>query len=132
MPITSALIQKYAKYSIPKLKEKATLKFNEFIRKRDKDYTCISCNSKVEQAGHFYSGGHYPALKFNPDNVNGQCVRCNYFLSGNLNEYRKNLIVKIGIEAVEELDSLAAYYKKNGFKWNRFALIQVIELYKNN
>ena len=126
----SNLIKKYSKYSVPKLIQKATNVFNAFIRERDKNNSCISCNGKVEQAGHFYSGGHYPSLKFNENNVHGQCLRCNYYLSGNLNEYRKNLIKKIGLEAVQDLDSLAAYYKRTGFKWDRFSLIEIIEKYK--
>lgn len=125
-------IQKYSKFSVPDLIKKATTAFNSFIRERDKYSSCISCTSKAEQAGHFYSGGHHAALKFNEDNVNGQCLRCNYFLSGNLNEYRKSLIKKIGIERVEKLDELAAYYKRVGFKWDRFSLIEIILKYSKH
>jgi len=53
----------------------------------------------------------------------------NYFNGGNLLEYRKNLIQKIGIEKVEELDRIAA--KKGPHKWDRFYLIEIIEKYKN-
>ena len=124
------IIQKYAKYSVPQLKDKATLYFNRYIRKRDADKPCISCGNVSEQAGHFYSGGHYSGLKFSEDNVHGQCKRCNYFLSGNLNEYRKNLIQRIGIERVEKLDEIASTYKRIGWKWDRFNLIEIIEKYK--
>lgn len=122
-------IKKYAKYSVPKLKDKATLKFNAFIRKRDADKPCISCGAAPEQAGHFYSGGHYSGLKYNEDNVHGQCKRCNYFLSGNLNEYRIRLIERIGKDRVEKLDEIAASYKRIGWKWDRFNLIEIILKY---
>jgi len=123
-------IQKYKKKTIPQLIKIATTHFNKFIRVRDKEFLCVSCNGGVEQAGHFYSGGHYSALRFNPNNVHGQCKRCNLFLSGNLNEYRRNIISRIGEEGLIELDNLADYYKKNNFKWDRFSLIKIIEEYK--
>jgi len=120
------LIQKYAKYSVPELIKIATKHFNQYIRNRDAGDVCISCRKyKPLQAGHYYSAGHYSALRFNENNVHGQCIRCNMFLSGNLNEYRKNLIHKIGVEEVEKLDNTPRYYK-----WDRFSLIDIIERYK--
>lgn len=134
----SRTIAKYQKRSLPWLKMKATFHFNAYIRQRDanEDYfSCTSCNSKgmINQmhAGHFYSGGHYPELKFNEDNVNGQCPRCNFFLAGNLIPYRRNLIRKIGIERVEKLDLIVSMARQSGFKWDRFFLIEIIEKYKN-
>ena len=125
--MNASTIQKYKGKSIPWLRKKAGDKFRAFIRKRDEDKPCISCGGKVEQAGHFYSAGHHPALEFNDFNTNGQCVRCNYFLSGNLNEYRKNLIYRIGIERVKELDQKMSYFKKHLYKHDRFFLIEIIE-----
>jgi hypothetical protein len=84
----------------------------------------------VEQAGHFYSGGHHAGLRFNPDNVTGQCVRCNHFLSGNLIHYRQGLVKRIGEARVEDLDNIAAYFKRTGYKWSRIMLIEVILKYK--
>jgi hypothetical protein len=131
--IESKIIKKYEKYSIPILIGKAAIKFNRYIRNRDEGHGCICCGGKYYseiQAGHFYSGGHYPNLRFNEDNVHGQSKSCNYFKSGNLNEYRINLIEKIGIERVEQLDFQAAWYKRHGYKWDRVFLIQIIEKYK--
>lgn len=135
----SKTIQKYKKYTIPQLKEKATRVFNKFIRVRDSKngyFTCISCKRTLQvkgkqcQAGHFYSGGKYPELKFNENNVHAQCLQCNYFEHGNLNLYRQNLIKKIGVEAVEELDMIVNKAKKVSFKWDRFYLIEIIGKYK--
>jgi len=123
------LIQKYKKYSVAELKKKAQSVFNKWIRKRDKGKPCISCGSgKPEHAGHFYSAGHHNHLRFNEDNCHLQCIRCNYFLSGNLINYRIGLIKKIGIVKVTELDLIAAI--KRAHKDDRFSLIEIIEKYK--
>jgi len=81
--------------------------FNSFIRERDKDLPCISCNRHHKgqyHAGHFRGRKAAPQLRFNEDNVSKQCKPCNKDLSGNIVEYRKGLIKKIGIERVEALE----------------------------
>lgn len=124
-------IQKYKAKKIPALIAKAVLVFNAYIRKRDEGEPCISCGFPKElQAGHFYSGGHHACLRFNEFNVNGQCQKCNYFLHANLIPYRTNLVKKIGAKEVASLDDTAAYYRRTGWKWDRFALIDIIEKYK--
>ncbi len=129
--ITAKLIQKYLIYSLGELKTRAEKRFNKWIRNRDSENCCISCGKFTTlQAGHFYSAGHYPELRYNEKNVNGQCNRCNTYLSGNLLEYRKGLIKKIGIEEVEKLDETVAIYRKSGYKWSREYLITIIEDYK--
>ena len=83
--------------------------FNAFIRERDKGLPCISCGTLKGQfhAGHYRSVGGFPELRFNEDNVHIQCATCNNYLSGNLIEYRKGLINKIGIEKVEALENFS-------------------------
>ncbi len=82
--------------------------FNAFIRERDKNEPCISCdalpgNYKLT-AGHFWPTT-YQILRFNEDNVHGQCwYNCNKNKHGNVNEYRIRLIKKIGANNVKELD----------------------------
>jgi len=126
--MTAETIQKYSKYTTPKLKVKAQTVFNAWIRERDKRLHCISCGSWNQlQAGHFYSAGNHNNLRFNEHNVNIQCKKCNYFLSGNLLKYRENLIVKIGIENVEQLDKLS---KIRTTKNDRYIFIEIIEKYK--
>ena len=80
--------------------------FNAYIRERDKDRSCISCgtyNGKMN-AGHYMSVGSTPELRFNEDNVHKQCERCNTFYSGNLINYRIELINRIGEERVNLLE----------------------------
>lgn len=80
--------------------------FNRFIRLRDKTKGCISCGRSLGvkyDAGHFYSVGRAPELRFDEDNVHAQCVHCNRHLHGNLIEYREGLIERIGMERFEAL-----------------------------
>lgn len=128
MELSSAIIKKYSKYSPSELKALAQKYYNRFIRERDKDEKCISCKiGAPAQAGHFYSAGHYQSLRFNEDNCHGQCVRCNYFLSGNQIHYRPNLEKKIGKDRLLALDEQAI---KKAYKFDRFTLINLIETYK--
>jgi hypothetical protein len=64
--------------------------FNTYIRLRDKDKNCISCDKPLQSkydAGHFFSVGAYPNLRFNENNVFAQCVHCNRDKHGNVKEY---------------------------------------------
>ena len=124
-------IQKYKGKSISQLHKLATKHFNSFIRNRDKGKGCVSCDSLTfSDAGHFYSSGHYPILRYDENNVHGQCKRCNYFLHGNLDEYRKRLYKRISELDINELDFKVSHYKQHGYKWDRYFLIEIIEKYK--
>ena len=82
--------------------------FNAYIRKRDEDLPCISCgkdNNKQFHAGHYRSVGSAPHLRFNEINVWRQCATCNTYLHGNLIEYRKELVNRIGVDKVEWLEN---------------------------
>ena len=114
--------------SIPELLEKAQKVFNAWIRNRDKDKGCISCGGPVENAGHYFSAGHYSALRLNEMNVNGQCIRCNKHLHGNLINYRKGLIDRYGAEKVELLEASVQLRKVT--KWDRYTLELIIKTYK--
>jgi len=88
--------------------------FNAFIRARDSDIPCISCGeARLEtavtkgsnfHAGHYKSIGAKAELRFEELNCHKQCAHCNNFLSGNMENYRLNLIKKIGLDKVEWLD----------------------------
>lgn len=80
--------------------------FNTYIRTRDKDKNCISCNKKLVgkyDAGHFFSVGAYPNLRFNENNVFGQCVHCNRDKHGNVKEYDLRLQNILSIEDYTQL-----------------------------
>ena len=81
--------------------------FNAWVRERDHAEPCISCqrhHAGQYQAGHYLTVGAHPELRFEPDNCHKQCAPCNNHLSGNLIEYRKGLMAKIGQERVEWLE----------------------------
>jgi hypothetical protein len=86
--------------------------FNRFIRTRDKDLPCISCGTRKPvryDAGHFYSVGAYPNLRFNEDNVHKQCSKnCNKERHGNTHEYAARLKKRIGEERYSALGSQRA------------------------
>lgn len=91
-----------------KLRETAQATFNKYIRLRDKDLPCVSCghtDGRQFHAGHFKSAGQNPQLRFNELNCHKQCSLCNNYKSGNLAEYRIELINRIGIKNVEALES---------------------------
>lgn len=113
------------------LKRIAVTHFHRYIRNRDKGKPCISCgNQTTLQAGHFYSAGQNPVVRFNEDNVHGQCLRCNFYEHGNLIPYQQNLIEKIGLERFEALGFKVKLSKQTGYKWDRYFLVEVIEKYR--
>lgn len=93
-------------------KREAQTAFNTYIRYRDMGRPCISCGSVPDSkfggsidAGHYRSRGSAAHLAFNQSNCHSQCVRCNRYLSGNVVEYRKELINRIGLTKVEALEN---------------------------
>lgn len=81
---------------------------NDYIRERDADLPCISCNTfdTVQwEAGHYRSRGKASHLRYNEDNIHKQCHHCNVALSANQQQYRLGLIEKIGVERVEALEN---------------------------
>jgi hypothetical protein len=99
--------RKQALKSLGELHKEAQPEFNKYIRLRDKGKPCISCqrhHTGQIHAGHYRSVGAAAELRYNENNVHAQCAPCNNHLSGNAIDYRINLINKIGIKAVEELE----------------------------
>ena len=94
-----------------KLKAKLWKEFSLYIRlsNSDKDgyCNCISCGErhyyKDIDAGHFISKNKGNCYYFSENNVWPQCTRCNRFLHGNLLEYRRALVKKLGEQKTELL-----------------------------
>lgn len=106
----------------------AQITFNKYIRLRDKGNVCISCQKppKKENAGHFWNANNHWNVRFDEDNVHLQCEHCNTFLSGNLINYRENLLKKIGAEQFNILEVEA----KKTRKFTKEELKEIIETYK--
>jgi len=93
--------------SVGKWTKEAQTEFNRFIRLRDYALPCISCQRHHDgqyHSGHFRPTSAAPELRFDATNVHKQCAPCNNHLSGNLTEYRINLINEIGLARVEFLE----------------------------
>ena len=100
-----------------KLLAEAQASVNKYIRTRDFNKPCISCESESVtvfggyigacgwDAGHFRSRASAPQLRFNVLNIHRQCVKCNRFKSGNAVDYRIKLIGRIGVDSVEVLEN---------------------------
>ena len=81
--------------------------FNKYIRLRDHNLPCISCGRYHEgqyHAGHYRTVGGNPELRFEELNCHKQCSVCNNHKSGNIVEYRINLIKRIGSVRLEWLE----------------------------
>ena len=120
--------------TLAQLKKDMDKAFNAFIRSRDsKDgyFTCISSGKTLPvsqmNAGHFYSAGHHSAVRWDEDNVHGQSIHDNCFLHGNLLEYRKNLLLKIGEKRLQRLE----IRRHNVVKYDRGTLEILIKRYKS-
>lgn len=103
--------------------------FNKYIRERDKNKPCISCGKSLIgkfDAGHYFAVGSYPNLRFNENNVHGQCVYCNQHLHGNHVEYGIQLIKRIGQFDYDKLMML----RNDPLKMTLFEIKQKIKLYK--
>lgn len=107
------------------LEAEAKKSFQRYVRLRDKDLPCISCNNSNTNdwaGGHYFSAGMYSGLMFDERNCHKQCnTHCNRYLSGNLLEYRKGLIKRFGDEFVEKLESESD--QKRNYKYTREELI---------
>ena len=93
----------------------AQIVFNKYINIRDRGNPCISCGKKINgvtHASHYKSQGGHANVRFNEDNVWSSCYKCNVELSGNLLEYRKALIEKLGVERLEKLEVDSMIEKK--------------------
>lgn len=88
-----------------KLWKKFSRAYREYKANKYEFTTCFTCGSHSHftkmDTGHFIDRRH-GAVKFNPLNVEIQCMACNRILKGNIDVYRKKLHEKYGPE-VEDL-----------------------------
>lgn len=142
-------LRKSSKRTIPKLRNKADAVFSHYVRIRDSELkggkwvmVCISCPSsytvryqdelgvwrwgRQEEAGHYVGRGNY-YLRYDEENVNGQCTRCNKWLQGNIARYTVELDKKYGDGTAMKLVREAEAHKKDRLSVGR--LEQVIADY---
>jgi hypothetical protein len=80
---------------------------NKYVRLRDMNKPCVSCgiNQAKWDAGHFFSQGGNPSIRFNTLNNHKQCFRCNRILSANLVPYRIEIERRIGLDSFNKLEA---------------------------
>jgi len=113
---------------IPDLIKEAQTAFNAFIRERDHDQPCICCGKPLGadapgggyDCGHYRSTGSASHLRFDERNAHAQRKHCNRYGAGRAVDYRIGLIERLGMEAVEALES-----NNEPHKWQREELIAI-------
>lgn len=99
--------KKKKKPSISKLKKKLWKACSLYIRLRDKGI-CFTCGRFAEGPG-FHAGHFIPSsicgilLKYDEDNIHGQCFYCNINLGGYGARYHQRMVEEYGEVFVQEL-----------------------------
>ena len=102
---------------------------NKYVRLRDREKGCVSCQSPLTgkyDAGHFFSAGGHGSVRFDERNIHAQCVYCNQWEHGNLYEYQKELIKRIGKKQFLILEEKS----KKTEKFDKEELKKIIKKYK--
>ncbi len=87
---------------------------NHIVRLIDYGHECISSgrSNYVVNAGHYWSVGSHPAVRFNLLNIFGQSVGDNKYKGGQPREYKEGLRKTFGFEVTEEIEGLKLKYKE--------------------
>ncbi len=125
--------RKEAIKTIPELIKEAQHAFNAYIRARDADQPCICCGQPLGagevggafDCGHYRSTGSASHLRFDGRNAHAQRKVCNRWGAGRAVDYRIGLVARIGLEAVEALES-----DNDPHKWTREELIAIRDTYR--
>lgn len=117
--------------TLPKLRLKAWKLVSSHVRRmariNDTDFIrCFTCRAitpwKQAHCGHYI----HNKLDFDLRNLKPQCLRCNYFLSGNLGIYGENLIKMYGQDWVDQLRAKAQI---KGNYYTRQEINEIIKQY---
>lgn len=125
--------RKEAIKTIPDYIKEAQHAFNAYIRARDADKPCICCGQPLGtgevggafDCGHYRSTGSASHLRFDERNAHAQRKVCNRWGAGRAVDYRIGLVARIGLEAVEALES-----DNTPHKWQRDELIAIKATYR--
>jgi len=112
---------------IPELIREADIAFCAYIRARDRlaGHPCISSGLPLDWSGNNVDAGHYRSrgaashLRYDERNCHAQSKHENRYKGGNIVEYRKRLIERIGLADVEDLEA-----DNETHKWTREELIE--------
>lgn len=90
------------------LEGKAQDAINAYVRVRDHEYGCISCDKPATwdgqwHAGHLIPRGRSSFLRFDLRNINKQCSQCNHREGGMVAEHERGIIDRYGQERLDFL-----------------------------
>jgi hypothetical protein len=88
---------------------------NKIVREIDVGFNCISSGRSYktnDQAGHYYSVGAYPNLRFNLHNIYSQSVADNLYKSGNPIGFTQGLIKEFGDNWLQIVTKLPSEYRE--------------------
>ena len=109
------------KKSVSQLKKLADKEFSKYVRLRDGP-VCITCEDPkgLIHAGHFM-GRRFSSTRFEEENVNSQCAKCNTFNHGEQYKYALALDLKYG-------DGTAARLSKTAQEHHKFTTSELEEI----
>ena len=119
--------------TLSKLKKELDKWFSLYIRLRNASVDgitkCFTCDKiahyKKMHAGHFMSRKHH-ATRWNEENVQVQCPKCNLFGQGEQYTFGKLLDIRVGDGTSEELQELS----RTTVKYMRHEYDEMIKFYK--
>jgi len=92
------------------LASKAQDAINAYVRVRDHEHGCISCDKPATwdgqwHAGHLIPRGRSSFLRFDLRNINKQCSVCNHREGGMVAEHERGIVERYGQERLDFLKS---------------------------
>lgn len=121
--------RKVKEQSVSQLKKRLDGIFSRYIRIRDggRCFTCgVSKPIQEMQCGHYISRSHNNT-RFDEQNCHCQCVGCNIFRHGNMDEYAQNLEAEYGTGILQTL----AQRKRVIRQFSKGELKELIYLYEH-
>ena len=119
--------------SVGKLKSLLDAEFSKYMRRNYSEDSvtvdCFTCgiNKPIKDMhnGHYVPRTQSPT-RYSEANCRPQCPGCNTFRSGMPHEFRRNLCIEIGDDAVEAMEEES----RQPWKWSRVELAAKIGYYK--
>lgn len=105
---------------------------NAYIRYRDRNLQCCSCDKVLAfegkyDAGHWLPQGNNKHIAYDEHNISGQCTDCNLHKSGNQAHHRITLVRRWGEDVVKKLE---AKPKQGDKTWTREELMDIARHYR--
>ena len=133
--ITNVLIRTAQKHGIKTIDDYVYLKpKNNFLNDGVDTYNYLGLQKILAfeesyDAGHWKTRGAHRYLAYDEVNINGQCSRCNTYMSGNEAAQRPRLIAKWGEDEVLRLESSSKDLGDKSF--TRESLLEIEKYYKD-